>query len=123
MPSNDTQTVWYRHKTQGTVHQVEEGSDAHRRLASELTEVDTEKGEVPEPVYEKLSARQVDNLDAEKLPGYRKPKPSKDDKDRALVAAAVAAAVQSSTATAPDVPTQEPATGDPGKQQGTPPKQ
>lgn len=102
--ATETETVWYRHKTQGTLHEVVKGSDGHKRLAREVTEVDEDSDEVPEPVYERVAGATLAKLQEspEKLPGYFKPRQRKQegpvDVD-ALVAARVAEALASAGVT------------------------
>lgn len=73
MSAGTTDTVWYRHIEQGSLHEAEVGSEAHRRLKSERTVVDEAAGDVPEPVFERVSAGEVKKAaeNPEKVPGYR----------------------------------------------------
>lgn len=67
------ETLWFRHREGGSLHEVEKGSEAHRRCLSERTVVDEEAGDVPEPVFERISVSEVKKAhdNPEKVPGFR----------------------------------------------------
>lgn len=73
--STEIETVWYRHRENGSLHEAEKGSEAHRRLQSERTVVDEGAGEVPESVFERVSAGEVKKAadNPEKQPGFHQP--------------------------------------------------
>lgn len=80
--AEEVETVWFQHRFNDSVHEVANGSASHLRCLREQTQVDVEAGEVPEPVFERMSASEVKRYkdSPEKYPGFfapRGPRPSK----------------------------------------------
>ena len=75
MAKAPAEIVWYQHKEQGTLHKMEKGSDIHKRIAREMTQVDETSDEVPELIYSRVSEADLKKLLAkpELLPGALKP--------------------------------------------------